>query len=128
MAQKAQIKTLAEAEEAIKSDHAHLYLLSFVDAEGRPGSTVIGMAEDAPLYKPYFIFNEVNKDAHMLTILSIVKLTNDEPEIINVGIDEVQKKRIDMLKNFEESAEYFDLPPGSVQTIKDFIHDMRELI
>lgn len=126
--QKAQIKTLADAEKVVSEEHGHLYLISFVDAEGRPGSTVIGMTKDEPLYRPYFIFNEVNKDAHLLTILGIVKLTADEPEIINIGINEVQKKRIDMLKNFEESAEHFDLPPGSVQTIKDFIHDMRELI
>ena len=56
-------------------DTPHLYLIAFVDGQGRPGSTIIGMKEDAPLYKPYFIFNEVNKDKQIITIINIVKLT-----------------------------------------------------
>lgn len=72
---KHEIKTLEEAEKVIADTGAHLYLISFIDSQGRAGSTVIGMGEDAPLYKPYFIFNEVNKDKHVLTILGIVKLT-----------------------------------------------------
>lgn len=126
--QKAQIKTLADAEKVVNEEHGHLYLISFVDAQGRPGSTIIGMTKDEPLYRPYFIFNEVNKDAHMLTILSIVKLTADEPEIINIGIDEVQKKRLDLINNFEESAKYFDWSPSDKQTAKDFLADLKELI
>lgn len=75
MTQKQEIKTLEDASILVHNGN-HLYLISFIDASGRFGSTVIGMKKDAPLYEPYFIFNEVNKDKHMLTILSIVKLTN----------------------------------------------------
>lgn len=124
---KHELKTLADAEKAVK-EGAHIYLITFVDANGVPGSSIIGMGADEPLYKPYFIFNEVNKDAHMLTIIGIVKLTADEPEIINIGIDEVQKKRLDLINNFEESAKYFDWSPSDKQTAKDFLADLKELI
>lgn len=75
MAQKQEIKTLEDAERIISEQKAHLYLISFIDVEGRPGSSVIGMAEDVPLYKPYFIFNEVNKEKHLITILNVIKLS-----------------------------------------------------
>mgnify|MGYP007071571060 CR=1 FL=1 len=96
--QKQAIKTLAEAEEMLKETPA-LYLISFVTEDGRPGSTVIGMKEDVPLYKPYFIFNEVNKDKQMLTILGITKLAgmDDDFQTTNVINVEAPRKEDDLL-------------------------------
>lgn len=69
-----EIKTLAEAEE-MRKETPYLYLITFVAADGRVGSTVLGMTIDAPLYKAYFIFNEANKDAKLFTITNVVKLS-----------------------------------------------------
>lgn len=92
------IKTLADAEAAMK-ETPHLYHIAFIDEAGRPGSTVIGMKEDAPLYKPYFIFNEINKDRLLVTVISIVKLTPDEPIITSVDVTEKRKAIVRIISN-----------------------------
>lgn len=69
-----EIKTLAEAEEVMK-ESPHLYLVVFVTPDGRTGSAVMGMKEDAPLYKAYFIFNEANKNGELFKITNVVKLS-----------------------------------------------------
>lgn len=69
-----EIKTLAEAEEVRKTT-PHLYLISFALGGDKRGSTIIAGKTDEPLYRIYFMFNEVNKEKNMLVIMNIVKLS-----------------------------------------------------
>lgn len=74
------INTLNEAEEIIKKGYPHLYLVSF-SAGDRPGSTIIATKERMPLYKIYFMLNEVNQKILTIVITNVVELT-DHVEIL----------------------------------------------
>ena len=69
-----EIRTLEEAEEAIK-ETPFLYLVSFTLMNAQHGSVIIAAKEKKPLYEVYFIFNEVNKEKDITTILNVIELT-----------------------------------------------------
>lgn len=69
------IKNVKEAEAALKVT-PFMYLISFFDAEGLPGSDIIASPEKLPLWKVYFMMNEVNSVGLKIIINNIVALND----------------------------------------------------